>query len=117
MAAVADCLFCKIVAGEIPATVIRENERLLVFQDINPQAPTHVLVVPKAHHRSVAEIASDDPELAAEILREAASVAAEEGVAEPGYRIVINTGPAGGQTVDHVHAHVLGGRGMGWPPG
>ena len=113
----ADCLFCKIVAGELPANVIRATERTLTFRDINPQAPTHVLIIPKEHHATVGELATADPELAAELLREAAAVAADEGVAESGYRVVFNTGAGAGQTVFHVHAHLLGGRGFDWPPG
>ena len=113
----ADCLFCKIVAGEIPAAVVREGERTIAFRDINPQAPTHVLVVPREHHPTAAEMAAVDPELTAAILLEAAAVAMEDGVADSGYRVVFNTGPGAGQTVFHVHAHVLGGRGLGWPPG
>lgn len=113
----ADCLFCKIVAGEVPAKVVRETERTLAFRDINPQAPTHVLVIPKEHYPNAAALAAADPDLLAEILIAAGEVAAAEGVAGPGYRVVFNTGPQAGQTVHHVHAHVLGGRGLTWPPG
>ena len=112
-----DCLFCKIVSGDVPATVVRESARTLAFRDINPQAPTHVLVVPKEHHATAAELAAVDADLLAEIVREAHEVALGDGVAESGYRVVFNTGPGAGQTVFHVHAHVLGGRGLGWPPG
>jgi histidine triad (HIT) family protein len=112
-----DCLFCKIVTGDVPAKIVREGERTLAFRDINPQAPTHVLVIPKAHHVNVAELAGADPELLAEILRDAHEVAVAEGIAETGYRVVFNTGPQAGQTVFHAHAHVLGGRGLNWPPG
>jgi histidine triad (HIT) family protein len=112
-----DCLFCKIVSGDVPATVVRETERTLAFRDINPQAPTHVLVVPKEHHPTAAALAAVDGDLLAEIVREAHQVAVDEGVAETGYRTVFNTGPGAGQTVFHVHAHVLGGRGLNWPPG
>lgn len=113
----ADCLFCKIVAGEVPAKVVRETERTLAFRDINPQAPTHVLVIPKEHHPNVAALAAADPSLLAEVLVAAREVATAEGVADSGYRVVFNTGPQAGQTVHHVHAHVLGGRGLNWPPG
>lgn len=113
----ADCLFCKIVAGEAPATVVRETERTLAFRDINPQAPTHVLVIPKRHHQAVADLAARDDALLAEVLREADQAAAADGVVDTGYRVVFNTGPGAGQTVPHVHAHVLGGRSMKWPPG
>jgi histidine triad (HIT) family protein len=112
-----DCLFCKIVSGDVPATVVRESARTLAFRDINPQAPTHVLVIPKEHHRTAAALAETDSGLLAEIMREAHQVAAGDGVADTGYRVVFNTGPGAGQTVFHVHAHVLGGRGLNWPPG
>jgi histidine triad (HIT) family protein len=112
-----DCLFCKIVSGDVPAKVVRDSERVLAFRDINPQAPTHVLVIPKDHHPTAAELAAADPELLAEVLGEAHRVAVDEGVDGTGYRIVFNTGAQAGQTVFHVHAHVLGGRGLNWPPG
>jgi histidine triad (HIT) family protein len=112
-----DCLFCKIVSGDVPATVVRESDRTLAFRDINPQAPTHVLVIPKAHYATAAELASADGDLLAELVREAHEVAAGDGVADSGYRVVFNTGPGAGQTVFHTHAHVLGGRGLNWPPG
>jgi histidine triad (HIT) family protein len=112
-----DCLFCKIVSGDVPATVVRESARTLAFRDINPQAPTHVLVIPKEHHPTAAGLAASDGDLLAEIVREAHEVAVDDGVADTGYRVVFNTGPGAGQTVFHVHAHVLGGRGLNWPPG
>jgi histidine triad (HIT) family protein len=112
----ADCLFCRIVAGEIPATVVRDTERVLAFRDIAPQAPTHVVVIPKAHHIDVAALSAADPALAGELLATVSDVAAAEGLAE-GWRVVFNTGRDGGQTVFHVHAHLLGGRGLSWPPG
>ncbi|KUF20251.1 MULTISPECIES: histidine triad nucleotide-binding protein [Streptomyces] len=111
----ADCLFCKIVAKEVPATVVRETETTLAFRDINPQAPTHVLVIPKVHHPDAASLAAAEPEIAADVLREAGEVAAQE--QSDSYRIVFNTGTGAGQTVFHAHAHVLGGRGLQWPPG
>ncbi|MQY11572.1 Purine nucleoside phosphoramidase [Streptomyces sp. RB5] len=113
----ADCLFCKMVTKEIPATVVRETETTLAFRDINPQAPTHVLVIPKAHHPNAAALAAAEPQLMADILREAGEVAAGDGIDGTGYRVVFNTGAGAGQTVFHVHAHVLGGRGLNWPPG
>ncbi|MGI5337932.1 histidine triad nucleotide-binding protein [Streptomyces sp. CA-181903] len=113
----ADCLFCKIIAKEVPATVVRETETTVAFRDINPQAPTHVLVIPKAHYPDAASLAAAEPLIAADILREAGEVAAGEGVDGSGYRIVFNTGAGAGQTVFHAHAHVLGGRGLNWPPG
>ncbi|MGW6918757.1 histidine triad nucleotide-binding protein [Kitasatospora sp. NPDC054939] len=103
-----DCLFCKIVAGEIPATVVRESEGTLAFRDIAPKAPTHVLVVPKVHYPNAAELAAAEPKIAGELLAEAGEVAAGEGVAD--YRLIFNTGAGAGQTVFHAHVHVLGGR-------
>ncbi|MCX2969869.1 MULTISPECIES: histidine triad nucleotide-binding protein [Streptomyces] len=111
----ADCLFCKIVAGEVPATLVRETETTVAFRDINPQAPTHVLVIPKAHYPDVASLAAAAPQLAADVAKEAGRVAAEDGA--EAYRLVFNTGSAAGQTVFHVHGHVLAGRGLQWPPG
>jgi histidine triad (HIT) family protein len=113
----ADCLFCRIVAGEVPADVVAESDRALAFRDINAQAPTHVLVVPRDHFDNAADLAHGDAELLAEVFRLAAGVAAQEGVADAGYRLVANTGTAAGQTVGHLHVHVLGGRPLGWPPG
>ncbi|MGW7331807.1 histidine triad nucleotide-binding protein [Streptomyces sp. NPDC054840] len=113
----ADCLFCKIVAGQIPATVVRESETTVAFRDINPQAPTHVLVIPKVHYADAASLAAAEPGVAADILREAGRIALDEKIVEPGYRVVFNTGTGAGQTVFHAHAHVLGGRGLQWPPG
>ncbi|GAA1216284.1 histidine triad nucleotide-binding protein [Kitasatospora nipponensis] len=104
----ADCLFCKIVAGEIPATVVRKGEHTLAFRDIHPQAPTHILVVPHAHHPNAAALAAAEPLVAAELLTEAAAVAAGEGLSD--YRLIFNTGAGAGQTVFHAHVHVLGGR-------
>ncbi|WP_153530848.1 histidine triad nucleotide-binding protein [Actinomadura macrotermitis] len=112
-----DCLFCKIVSGDVPAEIVRESDRALAFRDINPQAPTHVLVIPREHHPNVGELAAADPGLLAEVLREANQVAVDEGVAGEGFRVVFNTGPRAGQTVFHVHAHVIGGRDLNWPPG
>jgi histidine triad (HIT) family protein len=109
-----DCLFCKIAAGEVPADVVRETDQTVTFRDINPQAPTHVLVIPRKHHKDVGELATDGA-LLTTVLQEAAAVADQEGLES--YRVVFNTGAAAGQTVFHVHAHVLGGRGMAWPPG
>ncbi len=113
----ADCLFCAIVAGEIPATVVSETDQILAFRDINPQAPTHVLVVPKDHYPHVAALAAADSGLLAEVIAQAHQVAVAEGVSGTGYRVVFNTGEAAGQTVAHVHAHLLGGRSLTWPPG
>jgi histidine triad (HIT) family protein len=114
---VADCLFCKIVAGDIPAERVAESDRTIAFRDINPQAPTHVLVIPKNHHPDLAALASSDAGLLAEVALQAHRVAQAEELGDGGYRVVFNTGPEAGQTVFHVHAHVLGGRRMAWPPG
>lgn len=108
----ADCLFCRIVSGEIPADTVRDSERVLAFRDISPAAPTHVLVVPKEHYTDVAELAAADPALVGELAREAAAVAKADGVGD-GWRLLFNTGAEAGQTVFHVHGHVLGGRRLG----
>jgi histidine triad (HIT) family protein len=113
----ADCLFCKIVAGEVPATVVRETATTVAFRDINPQAPTHVLVIPRVHYPDAASLAAAEPQIVADLLRETAEVAAQDKIDETGYRVVFNTGTGAGQTVFHAHAHVLGGRGLQWPPG
>ncbi|MBY8875170.1 histidine triad nucleotide-binding protein [Micromonospora sp. PLK6-60] len=108
-----DCLFCRIVAGEIPATIVRETDRTVAFRDIDPKAPTHVLVIPKEHYADVATLALDDPGLAGEVLATAAAVAEEEGLDADGFRLMFNTGANGGQEVFHVHAHLLGGAPLG----
>jgi histidine triad (HIT) family protein len=110
---VSDCLFCKIVAGEIPAIVVRETDHTLAFRDIAAKAPVHVLVIPKAHHPDLAALATADPGLAGQVLATAAAVAEAEGLATDGYRTMFNSGPHGGQEVFHVHAHVLGGAPLG----
>jgi histidine triad (HIT) family protein len=115
--AAADCLFCRIVAGDAEADVLRDGDRTLALRDIDPQAPTHVLVITKEHHPDAGALAASDPDLLAELFREAAAVADGEGVAESGYRLVFNTGPDAQQSVPHVHLHVLGGRQFSWPPG
>ena len=113
----ADCLFCRIVAGEIPADIVAENDRAIAFRDLNPVAPTHALVIPREHLDNVAEVAAKAPDALVGVYALAAEVAAKEGIAETGYRLVANTGRDGHQTVFHAHVHVLGGRSMGWPPG
>ena len=113
----ADCLFCRIAQGLIPATTVLDTDRVLAFRDIDPKAPTHVLVIPKDHHANLADLAAADPGLASEVMVAVATVATQEGLSEGGYRTVFNTGPDAGQSVDHVHAHVLGGRSLNWPPG
>ena len=112
----ADCLFCKIVAGEIPADVVHETESTLAFRDIEPQAPTHILVVPRTHQPNVAALAANEPEVLVDLVNAVGVIADQEGLGK-GYRLVFNTGRQAYQSVFHVHAHVLGGRDMGWPPG
>ena len=112
-----DCLFCKIISGEIPSEKVFEDELTYAFRDITPQASTHVVVVPKEHYPDAAAMAHAAPALAGAVLAAAGEIAAREGVAESGYRLVFNTGPDANQTVLHVHLHVLGGRPFGWPPG
>ena len=107
-----DCLFCRIAAGDVPATLVAETDRTVAFRDISPQAPTHVLVVPRDHHADLAACAEADPGLLADLLVAAAGVARAEGL-DGGYRVLTNTGPDAGQTVHHLHLHVLGGRPLG----
>jgi len=114
---VPDCLFCGIAAGQIPATVVLDGKRIFAFRDINPQAPTHVLVVPRDHFPNVAALAAAGGGQLDELVSAAHEVAVAEGIDGCGYRVVFNTGQDAGQTVEHVHAHVLGGRPMTWPPG
>lgn len=110
-----DCLFCAIIQGEIPASIVFDNERVLAFKDINPQAPTHVLVIPKKHVENAAELALQDSDVLSELFSVARDIAEENGL--NGYRTVFNTGVDGGQTVFHAHLHLLGGRSLQWPPG
>lgn len=112
-----DCLFCGIVAGNVPAQIVRDGERVLAFRDVNPQAPTHVLVIPREHYADLGELSAADVGLAGELFGAVTEVAGSEGLADPGYRVVVNSGRHGGQTVGHVHVHLLGGRSLGWPPG
>lgn len=111
-----DCLFCGVINGEIPADIVARNDQALAFRDIDPKSPTHVLVVPLEHHENVTELAQRNRSLAGAVLALAAEVATAEGLSD-GYRVVFNTGADGGQSVYHVHAHVMGGRKMLWPPG
>jgi histidine triad (HIT) family protein len=117
MAGRSDCIFCRIADGEIPATVVRQDEHTVAFRDLDPKAPLHVLVIPRKHIASINDIADDDAAMMGALLIAARDVAASEGIAESGYRLVVNTGAAANQTVHHVHLHVLGGRDMRWPPG
>ena len=111
------CLFCRIIAGEIPSSKVYEDDEVFAFNDINPQAPLHVLVVPKRHIATVNDLAPGDEALVGTLVRRAAAIAAENGYAERGYRTVFNCNAEAGQTVFHVHLHLLAGRRLGWPPG
>ena len=112
-----NCLFCKIIAGEIQAELVHQDERCIVIRDVNPQAPRHLLVIPRDHIESLDEASQKDEAMLGHLLRVAARVANDEGLADGGYRTVINTGAGAGQSVFHLHVHVLGGRPMHWPPG
>ena len=112
-----DCIFCRIVAGEIPATVVAETERTVAFRDLEPKAPTHVLVVPREHIAQAADVEPEHGATLAEMVTTARTVAELDGILESGYRLVFNVGDDAGNSVPHLHLHVLGGRGMGWPPG
>lgn len=112
-----DCLFCRIVAGEIPADILRENEHVVAFDDSNPQAPTHVLVVPRRHIATLNELGPDDAPLVGELVAMARDVARQRGHADAGYRTVFNCNADGGQSVFHIHLHLLAGRRLSWPPG
>ena len=111
------CLFCRIVAGEIPASKVHEDADLLAFNDINPQAPLHVLVIPKRHVATTSDLTEADEALVGKMVRTAAAIAAQKGYAERGYRTVFNCNAEAGQTVFHIHLHLLAGRNLGWPPG
>jgi len=113
----ADCLFCKIIRRDIPAALVYEDDRVVAFNDINPQAPTHVLIVPKRHIATLNELSTEDDGLVGELVRRATAIAGERGLSAGGYRTVFNTNRDAGQTVFHIHLHLLGGRAMAWPPG
>lgn len=112
-----DCIFCKIAAGEIPAEKVYEDDQVVGFRDLNPQAPVHVLIIPRKHIATLNDLTESDESLVGHMHRAAAKVAADEGLAERGYRTLINCNAEGGQTVFHLHLHLLGGRQMTWPPG
>lgn len=112
-----DCVFCRIAAHEIPATVVHEDEETIAFRDLDPRAPLHVLVIPKRHIASVAEASAADAPLLGRLITVAAGIARAEGVEAGGYRLVLNAGPDAGQSVHHIHLHLLGGRALQWPPG
>ncbi|PWL47351.1 MAG: histidine triad nucleotide-binding protein [Clostridiales bacterium] len=111
------CIFCKIVAGEIPSAKVYEDDQVLAFKDIEAQAPVHILVIPKKHIGSILEVKPEDAQLMTHILEVIQKIAVENGLAQSGFRIAVNTGRDGGQTVPHLHFHILGGRAMAWPPG
>lgn len=113
----ADCLFCRIAEGDVPASIVYQNDRLVAFQDINPQASLHVLVIPRRHISTLNDLTAADHEVIGEMVGRAAAIAQERGYADSGYRVVLNCNRDAGQTVFHVHAHVLAGRLMAWPPG
>lgn len=112
-----DCLFCKMIAGDIPTDVVYQDDDVFAFRDINPQAPLHVLIVPKNHIATINDLQSDHAQLIGKLFLAAKKIAADEGVSEPGYRTVINCNAEAGQTVFHIHLHLLAGRQMSWPPG
>jgi histidine triad (HIT) family protein len=112
-----NCLFCKILDGDIPADIVYESETAIAFRDSNPQAPTHVLIIPRKHIATINEIAEDDQALIGSLYSAAREIAAAQGIAEEGYRAVMNCNEGAGQTVFHIHLHLLGGRDLGWPPG
>jgi histidine triad (HIT) family protein len=113
----ADCLFCRIAAGQIPATIVHEHDAVVAFRDIHPQAPVHVLVIPRAHIAGISGATPADARLLGECLLVAREVAVAEGLADRGWRLVINSGADAGETVPHLHVHLIGGRPLGWPPG
>ena len=112
-----DCLFCKIVAGDIPADIVFETDKVLAFRDINPQAPTHVLIIPRNHIPTINDLQSADADEIGNLFLAAKDIAVQEGIDEVGYRVAMNCNEAAGQTVFHLHLHLLGGRQLGWPPG
>jgi histidine triad (HIT) family protein len=112
-----ECLFCKIAARDIPAEIVHETDHVVAFRDINPKAPTHILLIPKEHIPSAASVTDKHGALLAEIIQAATHLAEAEGIDDSGWRLVTNVGPDAGQSVEHLHFHLLGGRGMSWPPG
>ena len=112
-----DCLFCGVVDGKIKANIVHQSERIVAFKDIAPRAPVHILIIPRKHMTSVLDIGADDASLIGEIFQVAARLAREHGIADSGFRVVVNAGADAGQTVSHLHYHLLGGRQMSWPPG
>jgi histidine triad (HIT) family protein len=113
----ADCLFCKIIERKIPASIVHEDDHVIAFNDINPQGPVHILVVPKRHIASLNDLTADDDAIVGELVRRGAAIARERGVSAGGFRTVFNTNKDAGQTVFHIHLHLIGGRPLAWPPG
>ena len=111
------CLFCRIAARQIPADIVRESDRVVAFRDVNPQAPTHILLIPKEHLTSIADLSDHDGDVLIDIAQAASHLARAEGIDDSGWRLVTNVGPDAGQSVFHLHFHLLGGRAMDWPPG
>ena len=112
-----DCLFCKLLAGDIPAAIVYQDERVVAFKDINPQAPMHVLLIPRRHIGTLNDLGPEDDAIVGELTRRAAALAREQGYGDSGYRVVFNCNADAGQTVFHIHMHLLAGRKLGWPPG
>jgi histidine triad (HIT) family protein len=112
-----DCLFCKIIAGEVPSTIVHQDDDVVAFEDINPQAPTHVVIVPRQHIPTVNDLEDGDQELFGKLATAAKKIAGDRGIAEDGYRLVMNCNAGAGQSVWHIHMHLLGGRRLRWPPG
>jgi len=113
----AECVFCKIARGEIPATIVHEDEHVVAFRDLHPKAPTHIVLIPRRHVASLNDLGEEDDAVVGHLVRVAAKLAGDEEIAGRGYRLVANCGRDAGQSVDHVHFHLLGGRALGWPPG
>ena len=112
-----DCLFCKIIERKIPASIVYEDDRILAFNDINPQGPTHVLIIPRQHIATLNDLEPEHDRVTGRLVRAAAAIARERGIADSGYRTLFNTNADAGQAVFHIHLHLIGGRGLGWPPG
>ena len=112
-----DCLFCKIIDGEIPSDTVYENDDIVAFKDVNPHSPTHILIVPRKHIATINDLKGEDAKIMGEMMLAAQGIAKSEGIAESGFRLVINTNDDAGQTVHHIHMHLMGGRNMAWPPG
>jgi len=112
-----DCIFCKIASGEIKSDIVYHDDRITAFRDINPQAPTHILIIPNEHVPGVGDMKPEQAGMMSELTRAAAAIAEQEGIGKSGFRLVVNSGPDANQTVDHLHMHLLGGRAMKWPPG